>query len=712
MPDIQARPNVPGPIGGARATPETFGAGVARETQQLGQVLGGVGERVAAHAEQKALWNADLNLAENNTKWVEYMVQSQKSAAPGAPGFVENFKSEWDAKAETFLNNTAGSPEIQARVKQSLAKSYKEFLGEAILFEAQASSEYGALRLNSILDSNKNIVRSNPDHLAAIEKESLGLVANTPYLNSTTRTELGLEVRKSLHDSALDGYVSKITTNANKLTPYQVQLAIDNVKNPEGKWSKNTSPDEYSKALDTLEKTKKFVENKDVRYKVDGFNQAMDQMEYTGKTNPTYSPDWIANNIADADLRNTMLKRYDVAKAVGQEAAWVKDASEPEIEFRRAEIENSLRNGPSSEFGKQSRVAKAFDQAVTNRKQEYTKDPVQYALAQSEVARDAFTRLDGSPEAASDYAETIKQEQQQLNPFGITRILTKGQSANFAELMRQVNLSDTGPDDAIAIMQQWSNQWGKYWPEVVRDLRNDGAMNATQYVASNMMVRPETVSTAKDLLRASKVTLKDIKNLAPSGSLDATKKAVSQSLQNFYDTTISDVDGDATYKDYHEAITQLVLYKSTQSGIDQSSKAIDYAKQIILDDFNFADTYRIPIAVPESSVKGAANELIRNIDQFDIVLPSLYGISEQEGLDRYLATLRTDSRWVNSSDNAGLSLTDIQGNQVWHRNINGKVVPLEYTWNEIIDLGYAPLAEENLKGQESILAQQYKELTQ
>jgi hypothetical protein len=680
--EYQAKTTPQGPVNSGRASASNFGYGEGVE--RLGRAISNVGALTNDFAKERAGFDAQKKLIEEQQNLMEFMESEKKKAPLGATGFTDKIKSELETRKNTILDSTDSGYETEI-LSSRLGSMHVGMVQEAMQFEAGSAGKKQSQEMGDIFNKNSNLVRSNPKNLENLWIEEQGLIDSTIFWDEQTKGQVKNKRKNDIYDSALDGVVTGVETNPN-VTIGNVQAAIADMKNTKGKWINNASEGGYSQNLKRLERLQETLSEKENQQIASTFAERMAQMETTGVDQGLFTEAWLRDNIRDPVKRDAMIKAQGVSRAVASEVNQWQDKPITEViaALDPKDIQGQLIN--TDEFNRENSRLQTRAKVASRMIRNYQDDPAKYINENSTAVKNIYEKLTQSPtpEVANQYVETIEAEQRRLFPGYETAILTKTQIGQVANQMAAVAKDDEGTTEALTVLQQQKSLWGKHWPKAVRDLKANKAINDSQYVAAGMLGKPESKHIAEDLVRASSIKKSVLEKQIPD--FRATKTAIESEVQSelgdLKNTLSSMKDGPEIYASYVNAITQLALYKEATTG---DYDVEEYADKVILNDYHFEGTYRVPKDQDPGMVNDALDRIKKEFKSTKFHLPTdnsnfIKDAQRQKDVgDRYLSSIKSKGTFVNTGDGMGLRLIDEFGRQVYEEK-NGKTIPMRWDW--------------------------------
>lgn len=681
-----------GPIDAPRRSAQetNIGGGLLDASQGIERA----GDTLQKIKQEKDAFESNKLIAQGNSYWSEQMVERQKSAQAGAPQFTETFQKDFDEWKNSQLEQ-APSTTSRRNMELQFERMKNGLTEHATAFEARAYGQKQAQDLETQFGKDENFVRANP----AMRDQTLSagehLINTTPFWDNQTKEKVRTEYKQKIWDRSLDGTVTQYE-NGNAFGPKAtfdqkmraVDAEIGRLKSNKEGWQSNVSPGQYDQSLTRLENLKKNLKDRQQDLVFLEFEDRMNQIEVTGQDHGKFTADWIRGNVEDPLQAAKMIKRQETARAVGQQVAWVKDAPDTEIVSKIQSMQSGL--GSSDKPGRDMGALQGAIQAASRRAQAWKDDQVGYTLQVSSTAKSAYDAFaqNPNPQSANEYASVVSTEQKRLSPNSLPALLPDTHIQTIAQQIQSIGQTEQGASDALTTLQSQQAIWGKNWPTVVRDLKNGKALNDVQYVAASMLDNPRATYLAQDLMRASVLKDEDlVKQIAGEGVTNNAKQAVVEALAPLRRTLDSMADGQEIYQSYEKALTRLVLYKGAWAGEDMSGQAEEYARKIVLDNYEFKDSYRIPRNQPVATIENGVDKAMLAVEKEQLAMPAdLDGLLDADSQERYKTNTLSFGRFVTNGDESGVHMVDEHGRPVQVLR-KGQKVPLRYSWDDLKTLG-------------------------
>jgi len=701
MPRIQEYRQQTRSPGGVDFRNVPLSSGIGQGLQDVGRTLNSIQESVEKYVDDKANHEAakkSANAAAQQDKEVEEKINNynpntykKPEGKPETWEFADDINEDLENKKQELLESTSNAVERRA-LDSRLSQINSRLVSEARSKQKNIEAKYVSENAKNTQTIYANTVRSNPEKLEGAIAVMDDYYNTLPSQYNGVKDLMRKESSTVLHDSALDGYVTKLSTKSN-VSIGEINKAIEELKDTKGKWVNNASKEKFDQSLTQLQKLKEVTSE---RNKLDysfAFKQEMDRMRVTGEDRGKFTENEIKGMGFTAKETERMIREQSYARGEAKEYSAIKDMSFEEAAklVSPEAVDKLLKSDPENFYLVQNKVQARLN-AWNKRVQLMKADPVNYVEKVSPVAqakRDAMeVALRSDPggndpktiEAVEDYASSMVSEQKRLNPYSSPAILDANTISSIKYQLDSVSSDPKGVDQAVAILQGQMKQWGKYATVAFKDLKANEAISSSHYVAATLLNEPSKTPLAKDLIRAAVI---------PANKVDATKmkeykEEAKEALSDLRTTLAGQIDGDKIAADYENAISNLMYYYE-DNNLPQKN-AEDIAKDIILDKYDFEGEYRVPIQNGVSmldSVNSGSNYYLNTIDKIpNVYIPqSLTGIKEEDAKEIYLSRVKASGRWVNNGDE-GLQLLDGEGNNVFVKE-GKEIKPVRLTWDEL-----------------------------
>ena len=684
MPKIQPITNQVSPVGPvsqARASASAFGA-VGGALASAGQAVVGFGKQLEQRQKERERFEADKFLMKTQAEWIEKQQENKLNAPDGAEGFAEQFTTQFDDWRSGALEGTNFRyNETNQYVESHLDRIKLGLFEDSIGFEAAA---YGAKQKRdsvALLTQNQNIVRADPSQLETLVDQQSQFISSMPGISNQERGQLQQEYHQELYNSAIDGQVSSLEAESDKITTGQIDAMIANVKTDY--WKKNTGAPDYDSALTRLERLREQVQNRDSQISTLGFEEDMRQLNATGVNKNGWTEE-KAVALGNTPLeREKLAKRFNDAKLVGEEMTRGQDTSFADDQARLVELEAGL--GTTDQFDASQDRLQAAQRAYTAKAQAFAKDPAGYTITAFAGVQGAWTKFQANPSPATfqNFVVMSTAQQKKLMPGATPSIVPDAMVADVADKLSSVGIQEGGASKAGDTLGALQSVSGRYYPQVLRDLYKKKALDEVQFVAGNVAVG-RNPHWAQELLKADAKSSSDWAKLTNmTGAEDLYRRKAMAALEPMRRSLVAS-GGEGTYAAQVEALTRLGLYNKVR-GADVPIS--DLADKMFLGEYNFKGDMRIPKDVDAGAVWRGANRVRSALQDRNIVsYPDYSGRSPEAEREDYLRAVQSGGTWVTNSNETGARLLDDIGRPVFEEIlVDGKKYrqPVTLTWDEL-----------------------------
>lgn len=684
MPKIQEYQSRVQPAGAANnlrygESSSSVNAGLA----SIGKGVSDLSEGLKQYSDKKENFETQKALSSEQQYWITKLEDAKQNSDQylddkGNSTFLQKFNEEFESRQSKGLQDGGYNSQ---KYELGMAALRNSLTDNAHAIEAGIYAKQTSRFLSSTVDTNENLVRSNPSKLNEILASQQSLIDAYPHFKSDEVRKTALEQSyKRLQGAALDGEVVGLATSTSATA-----ADVDKKLNSLPLRAKDLSDSDYKSAFSRLSQLKESLTSKNQQLLYKDFDEKMDQLEDpdVDKDHGKYSAGWIKANVQDPVKQSLMLERESKSRAVFNQVSEMRGKPFSESYNKILELRKSKSDSP--DYHKNKAVYQASVEAFTKMQSEFVKDQAGFLIKNSESVKAQWDVFAQNPDAnnANIYADAVIAEKNRLSPGAPVTLLPDTAVSSFKEKMASISEGPSGVEDAVKALQSESAKWGKNWAVAAKDLRNGKALNDAQYVAAGMVTNPKSLGTMRDLIKASALSEKELTaDLEGGDKKDAVERARS-ALSEFRDSLSDSNDRDQIYGAYETALTNLLIYQKKWPSSGSKKDADDLAKDMIASQYEFRGSYRIPVNQNPSLVEAGANNLKLKLGSRDIVPFSNSFEMSPEDLKSFTASrLQRSGRFATNRDETGLILLNEFGQQVMERK-NGKLTPLQFTWDEL-----------------------------
>lgn len=369
--------------------------------------------------------------------------------------------------------------------------------------------------------------------------------------------------------------------------------------------------------------------------------------------------------------------QYQKSREMGADIASFKTLSLAEI---TAQVERN-RPVPGAGFAADEERYRTVVAAAQHVLKQRAEDPAGYAVANNaELAGllaqvdDPATPADQRPALLQRYVRDSLAEQQRL---GITqpRVLTPAQ----ADAIARRSMTASRPEDSANLIAGLEAEYGGYFPQVFSELVRD------KKIAGELLIIPNLpTQTAREAVsRLARVKEADLVQGIEATDQKTVKEEVTAVLEDFARAVPLMTEQAAGVVNAYETTLRKLAYQFIASG-ESPTDAVDHANELLLGQYEFDGTMRIPAAINRRAVKrGAAARLRDDLDGIDLPMDLTGSRNDDELRDEWLSTVRARPLWFTTDDDGGLELW-AQGNNGVRYRVSREGVPVSYTWEQLM----------------------------
>lgn len=400
------------------------------------------------------------------------------------------------------------------------------------------------------------------------------------------------------------------------------------------------------------------------------------------------------DRISNPETRAQAQRLKDSAESVRDVKSFAATASETELAEEQAILADALATADDEgEFFAARADLKAFLAAKKTREDRIDKDPSKYAAETHQSVRSAIVKYSEDPTLENFEALADAQIGAQVGTFGIDRrdvhILPADMVSQFKTEKSRVLSEPNAPEQVYELIVRERQRSGKHWPQVMKQMRDAKAFTSTELVVAGM-TRPDQIAAAQDLLIAAGLDAQKSFTNLPTGTKSKVGAAVDNETAALSGTLVRGVaGGEVALKEQQDAVHTLAMLYASQGDTPEAA-AKRAAKSVVMDNYHFSDTFRVPTGVDlalDIAERATQNAQTR-VDFNDVAIPRGFA-STEENRRQYADTIRNNGYWATNGDETGLILMAPNGTIV--ETVGGQ--PIEMTWDQMRAAGPTPNIE-------------------
>lgn len=644
--------------------PMDTGRGLGALGQAVGQIGGMLAEKkeIARRKEEAdAVSAAHLAATRASAEWSQTLDERARNMEPGAAGFTPSLLKDFDAY------RTQG----RAAITNDLARRYYDEQTEALrgrlqtqalTIEAAEGIRFRGQQMIEAGDQARIAVRADPDtfddHLAA-----LGAALEAANLPPKERDRIWQDKREGLAASAVESLIER--------DPRRTLKAL------------TAAPGESGiSAIETL--------SADGRERARSVAEAeLRRREMEAKVRAAEARDLLREAEADAfaakaaGLTAVLPTRAQYVAAYGEEGASryaqssrlfsVYDTVSAAVELPPEEGARLIASyRPTQQEG--AAAAAEVQRTAVNLYQQQRKmleaDPAAGIMARDEQSRALFAAAaEGDAGAAQQYVQRVR-----------SRAAAMGLSGNILPKVAVDNLSTDlafdpeSPRRRTETLQALRQQWGRYYPQVVREIAPK--LEGDARIVAEM--RPESARQYDSVVAQGR---DKVMGLLSSDQKRQVQEASREALAPVVETLLSNPDAEARINEHLEAV-QLLTASMVNRGADPTDAAERAADLVIRERYSFRDSMRIPAGLDADELAGAADRVRARIDPKALAVRPMASSTMQEAQLDLADRIRKEGAWFTTADDSGVELrVPVQGTMKPVVLTNGR--RLRLTWDEL-----------------------------
>jgi hypothetical protein len=308
-------------------------------------------------------------------------------------------------------------------------------------------------------------------------------------------------------------------------------------------------------------------------------------------------------------------------------------------------------------------------------------DPAGYATKNSETLKGQQAAL-SVPTLSADERSTLTQdfvrnnlaEQQRLG-IASPQVLTPRQSDAIA--MRAMKA--TKPEDSANLIAGLEAEYGEFFPRVFDQLVKDGK------IAGELLIIPNLpTQTAREAVsRLARVKESDLVQGIDAAGQKAVKEAVVATMTDFAKTIPLMTEPAAKTVNAYETTLRKLAYQFMQGGT-KPSEAAEQARTMLLGQYTFEGTTRIPKAVNASQAMRGADRMLKNdLVGIDVPRDATNSRTGTEAAAEWQDTVRARPQFFTRQDDGGIELWAMGNNGTRYRVTRGGA-GVSYTWEQLM----------------------------
>ncbi|MGE4334964.1 MAG: glycosyl hydrolase 108 family protein [Pigmentiphaga sp.] len=408
-------------------------------------------------------------------------------------------------------------------------------------------------------------------------------------------------------------------------------------------------------------------------------NDATASLLSTGRWDgPALTPDrFVAAYGPDEGMQHW--QSFQQVRQLGDDIQTVTSLSFAEQEALLASNEPATTTG----FADAQRRQQTLAEAIKTVRRQRDADPATSAMASSEAVRGAYVAMTSAAQAgdqdalraaSSNYAAVAVAEQERLG-IPVPKVLPESEVVRVSQMLRNYR-SDS--EDLAVMIGALESQWRDHWPDVYAELVESGDLPQAALVIPNV----DNPGVRERIARTANIDEKVMKTRLPEAGVRDIEDQLASNMEEAWTSFSYQGSGPQTYQVIYDTARRLALFYAASG--ESPRKAADRAyKEILAEQYEFGETYRVPQRELPGEVMAGTSRVLRDLDMDALTMPdSLAGLQDDATRRAYQDVVRNRSIFVTNADETGLDLY-VQGEDGPSpvRWLDG--TPVSFTWSEL-----------------------------
>lgn len=619
-----------------------------------------------------------------------------QTADPTDKEFVNGFLDKtFQPQADAVLDKYSGaSRRVQEQIQREVNQT-KTTLGLRLIGEQSAAAAKNADD-NIKIATNTNAISAatDPASLPSILQQSdRGLAALAGHgIPVSQINSAQADARSEIANHAAVAQASAIESNP-KTTPAQIDAFRGLLTDPNGAFRKNMTDSQYVSVLDRLDKAKNAQMSAQSEIAKINFPDVIAQSDLTGNFD---APRALRNTYIGKTAAETQVEQYRMDKTINEhEAMWkqsdIKFMGPTEAQARLSSLQDAASKAPPDKAGAAELSFEMAQKILVDRDKAFSKAPAQYMIDNDNSVSALYNKFkqDPNPQNFAAYASFSAGAQRRMYPDVEPSVITDEIRGEAKGVVTSIGTDTAGATNAAKSLYVMSQKYGPYWNGIASDLKAEHILSDEQYVAASMAPNPRSQGTAEAILNASSMSGGDRFNMHHIAEAKARNIAIDAlapleaSLGNLPASQRAQL-----VSGYTNALTHVMQ----TGGATTAEAASGLADKMIMGEFQFVGSMRVPAALDGGAVKNGAASVLKDIGNHKLVVPPSAGaLGPTNQHANYVTQLQSSGRWYTNANGTGALLYDENMHNVME-TIKGRTVPVELKWDDLSKLGKAPAA--------------------
>jgi len=430
---------------------------------------------------------------------------------------------------------------------------------------------------------------------------------------------------------------------------------------------------EQQSALRSMAETRMKQDQAQAKATADALLRDAQAMHKDGILDPgNLKPEWFAQTYgADAPR---MFSEYQKSRGMAADIGAFKTMPVAEIQQTLTASTPVPGEGYAAADARQAVRMQAAQQVIQQR----NTDPAGYVAKNTPALAQMSQRIEQAPPEmqpalTQQYVRASLAEQQRLG-IQQPKILTPAQ----ADAVAQRAMTLTKPDDAANLIGGLEQQYGPYFPQVFDQLVKEGKLAGEMIIIPNL----PSASAREAVSRLARVKESDLTQGLDTQVQTAAKEAVTATLAEFSRTVPMMTSQAAGTVSAYETTMRKLTYQFMLGGANPG-EASERAREMLLGQYTFDGTMRLPKTVDVGAVQRGAKHMLRtDLGGIDTPADLVGARRPEESAAEWSDTIRARAEWFTRQDDGGLELWAMGANGVRYRVTRGGK-PVSYSWVDL-----------------------------
>lgn len=597
--------------------------------------------------EDAASWSANA-LADAKLHLTQSFMDQQQNAEPGAPNFRGNFEKSFDEYQQKLVE---GAPNATAAnyLTQRMAAFKAAMIPDAMQFEAQARIEKRSGEINGAIDKYRNLVATNP----TLFSSSLGDLTATINNSGLPEKVKQQKLQDATHGMAFSALSSQINSDPAGTLKQLTSGAWDNYLDPDNRNALQRSAEveirQRQAEAAAAAREARMTAQSEISVL---FNDAVTTAQMTGKQDLIPPSKILA--VFPGKTGQKMVEQLQTAQAIGVDNVTIKSQPLSEDDAFLKSLEPTGGPGATEQV---SRYSNAVKQVEAKRTALMT-DGATYVTQNVDAVKKAWADVASDPTDLSKAKNAVALTRQAQLDMGVppeaVKVMPKSQATMIAKQITDSDPTQIGGtiDSTVAV----------YGSAGLNDVIAAGAPQETKALA--FADRPDQALWRQKLAEAIKVKDADLKTQLEARGIKESE--IDQALVGVT-TPLINTTPRAAAVPYLNSIKRVAMYNAALGR--PISDAVSDAWSAFDQQYQFADTYRVPRQWSLPKVQSGLAGVINNLDKLNIApANSLDPTIQADEAHRQSETIRSLKNghfaWITNADETGVIMTYDNGQPV------------------------------------------------